>query len=167
MAFQGTLFNSVTLAFFQPDIILFFVLWLAMKRDFAEGGILTLILAYLVELKSGGPRGLFLIHYMTLFLVTRFLYRNFHVLTRRSLILIGVGASIVSRLGILFLMYLLNKADNLWFHTLQLLAPTAIIHGILIPFVFRALYRFDFWTFKNPEAEHRYERDLYLDGELI
>ena len=167
LAFQGTLFNSVSLAFFQPDMILFFVLWLGMKREFAEGGALTLILAYLVELKSGGPRGLFLIHYMVIFLVTRFLYRNFHVLTRRSLILIGVGSSIASRLGILFLMYLLNKADNLWFHTLQLLAPTAIIHGILIPFVFRGLYRFDFLTFKNPEAEHRYERDFYLDGEMI
>jgi len=120
-----------------------------------------------VELKSGSPRGLFLLHYMILYLITRFLYRNFQVLNRRSLVLIGVGASIISRLDILFLMYLLNKAENLWFHTLQLLAPTAIIHGVLIPFVFRFLYRFDLWTFKNPEAEHRYERDFYLDEEPI
>jgi hypothetical protein len=167
MALQGTLFNPVSLAFFQPDIILFIILWVAMKRAFTEGGIITLVLAYLAELKSGAPKGLFLIHYMLVFVITRFLHRNFHVLSRRSLILIGVGASIASRLDILFLMYLLNKAGNLWFHTLQLIAPTAIIHGILIPFVFRALYRFDYLTFKNPEAEHRYERDFHLDGEIL
>jgi hypothetical protein len=167
LALQGTLFNNVSLAFFQPDVILFLVLWLAMKRTFAEGGVLTLILAYLVELKSGVPQGLFLTHYMMIYLGTRFLYRNFRVWNRRSLILIGVGAAVISRLNILFLMYLLNKSDNLWFHTLQLLAPTAIIHGILIPFVFRFLHRFDFLTFKNPEAEHRYERDFHLDEEMI
>ena len=167
MALQSTLFNSISLAFFQPDIILLLVLWVSMKREFAEGGFLTLLLAYLVELKSSAPRGLFLIHYMLIYLISRFLYRNFQILNRKSLILIGVGTALVSHLNILMLMYLLNKSDNLWFHTLQLLAPTAIIHGLLIPFVFKFLYRFDFWTFKNPEAEHRYERDFYLDEEPV
>ena len=154
MALQGTLFNNSSLAFFQPDIILFLVLWLAMKRDFEEGGILTLVLGYLVELKF-------------IFLIARFLYKNFQVLNRRSLILVGIGASLFSRLDILFILYLLNKADNEWFHTLQLLAPTMIVHAALIPFVFKFLYRFDFWTLKNPEAEHRYERDFYLDEEPV
>lgn len=167
MAVQTTLFNSSALGFFKPDVILLLVLWVAMKREFLEGGLLTLTFAYLVELKSGVPQGLFLIHYMFLYLVTRFLYRNFQVLNRRSLIMIGVGASVVSHLNLLFLMYLLNKSENLWFHTLQLLAPTAIVHGILIPFAFRFLYHFDNWTFKNPEAEHRYERDFYLDEEPV
>ena len=167
MALQGTLFNNSSLAFFQPDIILFLVLWLAMKRDFEEGGILTLVLGYLVELKSAAPRGIFLTNYMFIFLIARFLYKNFQVLNRRSLILVGIGASLFSRLDILFILYLLNKADNEWFHTLQLLAPTMIVHAALIPFVFKFLYRFDFWTLKNPEAEHRYERDFYLDEEPV
>lgn len=167
MALQSTLFNTVTLAFFQPDIILFLVLWAAMKREWAEGGILTLLFAYLAELKSGAPRGLFLAHYMAIYLCTRFLYRNFHVLNRRSLIMIGVTSSVISHLGILILMHLLNKSENLWFHTVQLLAPTAIVHGLLIHWVFRLFHRFDFMTFKNPEAEHRYERDFYLDEEPV
>jgi len=167
MALQSTLFNSSALAFFKPDVILFLVLWVSMKREWLEGGILTLVFAYLVELKSGAPKGLFLIHYMLIYLITRFLYRNFQVLNQRSLIFIGVGAAFFSHLNLLFLMFMLNKSENLWFHTLQLLAPTAIIHGILIPFVFRFLYNFDNWTFKNPEAEHRYERDFYLDEEPI
>lgn len=167
MALQATLFNNTSFAFFQPDIILFIVLWLAMKREFGEGGVLTLVLGYLAELQSGAPKGIFLINYMLIFLVARFLYKNFQVLNRRSLILVGIGASLFSRLDILFILYLVNKADNEWFHTLQLLAPTMIIHGALISFVFRLLYKFDFWTLKNPDAEYRYERDFYLDEEPV
>jgi cell shape-determining protein MreD len=167
LALQSTLFSNSTMAFFQPDIIVFLVLWMAMKRDFGEGGTLTLVFGYLVELKSAAPRGLFLTNYMFLFLITRFLYKNFQVVNQRALIMIGIAAAIFSQLDILFILYLLNKADNQWFHTLQLLAPTAIVHGALIPFVFRGLYKFDFITLKNPEAEHRYERDFYLDEEPV
>jgi hypothetical protein len=167
MALQSTLFNSPTLAFFKPDVILFLVLWVAMKREMFEGGVLTLLFSYLIELKSGVPQGLFLIHYMFVFLTTRFLYGKFQVMNRRSLILIGTSAAVFSHLNLLFLMYLLNKSENLWFLTIQILAPTAIVHGALIPLVFKFLYHFDHWTFKNPEAEHRYERDFYLDEEPI
>jgi cell shape-determining protein MreD len=167
LALQATLFSNPAIAFFQPDMIIFLVLWVAMKRSFGEGGALTLVFGYLVELKSAAPRLLFLNNYMFLFLIARFLYKNFQVVNRRTLILIGIASALFSRLDILFILYLLNKADNEWFHTVQLLAPTAIVHGALIPFVFRGLYKFDFITLKNPEAEHRYERDFYLDEEPV
>ena len=167
LALQATLFSNQTVAFFQPDILLFLVLWVGMKREFGEGGILTLVFGYLVELKSGAPRGLFLTNYMFIYLMTRVFYKNFQVVNRRTLVLIGIAAALFSQLNILFILYLLNKADNQWFHTIQLLAPTAIVHGVLIPFVFRALYKYDFITLKNPEAEHRYERDFYLDEEPV
>jgi rod shape-determining protein MreD len=167
LSLQGTLFNQPSLAFFQPDMILFLVLWAAMKREFLEGGILTLLFGYLVEIKSGAPQGLFLCTYMALFLFARFLYRNFQVLNRRSLVLVGIGAALMSQLMILLILSLLDKADNQWFHTLQLLAPTAITHGLFIPFVFRFLHRFDARTLKSPDAEYRYERDFHLDEEPI
>jgi cell shape-determining protein MreD len=167
LTFQSTFFTNQTFAFFQPDAILFLVLWMAMKREFTEGGILTLVFGYCVELQSGAPQGLFLTNYMFIYLAMRFLYKNFQILNRRSLIMLGIGTAIFSRINILFILYLLNKADNQWFHTVQLLAPTAIIHGALIPFVFRFLHHFDMWTLKNPDAEHRYERDFYLDEEPV
>ena len=152
LALQATLFSNKTIAFFQPDMMVFLVLWVAMKREFGEGGVLTLVFGYIVELKSAAPRGLFLTNYMFLFLITRFLYKNFQVVNRRALVLIGIAAAVFSQLDILFILYLLNKADNQWFHTLQLLAPTAIVHGALIPFVFKALYKFDFITLKKPRG---------------
>ena len=167
LTLQSTLFTNRTLAFFQPDAVLFMVLWVAMKREFAEGGFLALLFGYCVELQSGAPAGLFLADYMCVFLIARFLYQNFHILNRRTLIMVGIVASVFSRLNILFILYLMNKAENEWFHTLQLLAPSAIIHGALIPVVFQFLHRFDLWTLKNPEAEHRFERDFFLDEEII
>ena len=138
-----------------------------MKREFTEGGILTLLFGYCVEINSAAPQGLFLTNYMFLFLMGRFLNKNFHVLNRRTLVMVAIGAAIFSRVDILFILYLLNKADNQWFHTLQLLAPTAIIHAALVIPIFQFLHRFDFWTLKNPDAEHRFERDFYLDEDPI
>jgi hypothetical protein len=167
LSLQGTLFNNPSLAFFQPDIILFLVLWAAMKREFLEGGLLTLAFGHLVEIKSAAPAGLFLCTYMALFLTARFLYRNFQVLNKRSLVVVGIGAAVMTQLMILLVLFLLDKADNQWFHTLQLLAPTSIAHGLLIPFVFRFLHTFDYRTLKSPDAEYRYERDFHLDEEPI
>ena len=167
LTLQSTLFTNQTLAFFQPDAVLFLVLWVAMKRDFTEGGILTLIFGYCVELQSGAPSGLFLADYMFIFLIARFLYQNFHVLNKKTLIMVGIITSVFSRLNILFILYLMNKAENEWFHTIQLLAPSAIIHAVLIILVFPLLHKFDMWTLKNPDAEHRFERDFFLDEEII
>ncbi len=167
MALQSTLFTNPTLSFFQPDCILFMVIWLGMKRDFYEGGILTLILGYFVELHSAAPKGIFLCNYMAVFLLARILNKNFQVMKKKTLITVGIGAAIFSRLDLLFILYLLNKADNQWFHTLQLLAPSAIIHGLLVIIIFQLLYRFDNWTLKNPDAERRFEKDFYLDEEPV
>jgi hypothetical protein len=81
--------------------------------------------------------------------------------------MVGFGASIFTQMTILLILAALDKADNQWLHTLQLLAPSAITHGLLIPFVFRFLHQFDYRTLKSPDAEYRYERDFHLDEEPI
>ena len=108
LALQSTLFTNPTLSFFQPDCILFVVLWLAMKRTFYEGGFITLLLGYFVELHSGAPKGVFLLNYMFIFLITRILNKNFQVLKRRTLILLGIGTAIFSRLDLLFILFLIR-----------------------------------------------------------
>ena len=167
LTLQSTLFNHPTLKFFQPDAVLFMVLWVGIKRTFVEGGILTLIFGYYVEILSGAPQGLFLANYMMLFLGMRFMNQNFQILNRRTIVLLGMGASLVSRINILFILFLINKADNQWFHTIQLLAPTAIIHALIAVPIFRLFYRFDDWTLKNPESEHRFENEYHLDEEWV
>jgi rod shape-determining protein MreD len=167
LTLQSTLFTHPALRFFQPDLVLFLVLWVGVKRSFVEGGWLTLGFGYLVELLSGAPQGLYLTVYTLIYFATRMLNQNFQILNRRTITLLGIGTSVLARLLVLLILFVLDKADNKWFHTLQLLAPTAIIHGVLVGWFFRMFYRFDDWTLKNPEAEHRYESEYYLDEEWV
>jgi rod shape-determining protein MreD len=167
MVIQSTLFTSYPLTFLQPDGILLLTLWISMRRNFTEGGLLVLMLGYLIEIHSSAPRGMYMTHGIFIFLMTHFLSKNFHVLNKRSLILVGASMAVLSRLIILFILYLLNRADNEWRYSIQLILPSAIIHGALIPFAFQFFHRFDLWTLKNPKAEHRHEQDYYLDEEFI
>ena len=167
MTLQSTLFNHPSIAFFQPDFLIFFTLWVSVRRSFIEGGILTLLFGYLVEIHSAAPQGFFLCVYMTIFLSARFLQQQFQISNKRMLVLVGIGFSIFMRLLVLFILYLLNKAGNLWQHTLQLLAPTILSHGLLVYFTFKLLQRFDNWTLKNPDAERHHERNFHLDEEFV
>ena len=167
MTIQSTFFTSYPLSFFQPDGVLLLLIWISMKRNFTEGGIMALLLGYSMELHSASPKGLYLTEAMFIFLLTHFMYRNFQVLNKRTLMVIGAGLSVLSRIAVLFILFILNKAENEWQYTLRLLAPTALVHALLIPFVFQFLHRFDIWTLKNPNAEHQHEQDFYLDEEFI
>lgn len=167
LTIQSTLFNHPSIAFFQPDLLIFFTIWASIRRNFIEGGILTLLFGYLVELHSAAPQGFFLCTYMALYLLARFLYQQFQISSQKVLLLVGIGFSVAMRLLILFILYLLNRSENVWHHTLQLLAPTILSHGILIFVVFKILQRFDNWTLKNPDAERHHERNFHLDEELV
>ncbi len=167
MTLQSTLFTSYPFTFFQPDGILLMIIWIGMKRQFTEGGILTLFLAYGMELHSASPRGIYLADAMMVFLLTHFLYRNFQVIHLKTLLLLGAGFSVLSRLFILFELYYLNKAGNEWIYTLRLLAPTAIIHACVIPIIFKIFHKLDHWTLKNPHAEYQHEQDYSLDEDFI
>ena len=167
LTLQSTLFNYPSIAFFQPDLLIFFTLWAAVRRNFIEGGILTLLFGYLVEIYSAAPQGFYLCTYMTIYLLARFLYQQFQISNKKVLVLVGIGFSILLRLIVLFILYLLNRSENVWHHTLQLLAPTVLSHAILIFFTFRVLQRFDNWSLKNPDAERHHERNFHLDEELV
>lgn len=164
---QTTLFTQYPIVFFQPDTLLILLLWVSMRRSFVEGGILALLLGHLAEIHSAAPRGLFLVHSMTFFLLIHFFNHQFQVLHKKSLPILGALSSVFSHLLILFILFLLNKAENQWLYTLRLLAPSAITHALIIGPLFRLLQRFDYWTLKSANAEHQYERDFYLDEEFI
>lgn len=167
LTIQSTLFNHPSIAFFQPDFLIFFTLWVAIRREFIEGGILTLLFGYLVELHSAAPQGFFLCVYMSMYLLARFLYQQFQISNNKVLALVGIGFSVFMRLITLFILFLLNRSNNVVHHTLQLLAPTIMSHGILIFITFKVLNRFDNWTLKNPDAERHHERNFHLDEELV
>ena len=72
---QTSLFSFWPLNYLQPDIVLFIVVWAALRRNFWEGGWITLFVADFAELHSAAPQGMFMITYMLVFLLVRGLSR--------------------------------------------------------------------------------------------
>jgi len=167
LTLQSTLLYLPSIAFFQPDLLIFFVLWVATKRTFIEGGILTLSFGYLAELYSAAPQGFYLCTYMAMYFIARVLYQQFQISNKKVLVLVGIGFSVILRMITLFILFLLNRSENVWHHTLQLLAPTILSHAVLIIYIFRILQQFDNWSLKNPDAERHHERNFHLDEELV
>lgn len=149
VAVQTSLFSFWPLSYLMPDIVLIVVVWMALKRSFAEGGILTLIVADFAEMHSAAPQGLFLITYMTVFLGVRGLARLIVIPNLQSLILATLFASLVWKLESLGVLYLLGAGSNQWRHTLLYLFPGAVIEGLLSIWVYRGLDAYDRATFKT------------------
>ncbi len=164
VAIQSSLFNSYPLMYLQPDVVLVAVVWSALRRDFAEGGVLTLILANIAEIHSGAPQGLYLACYMAVYLAIRILSRFFLFPNLTSYIGLTLGASIFWKLLSLFILHLLGLSANQWRHTLVLLLPGAVMVGIVSIWLFRFFERFDWVTYKNPKAKHA-DDDILIDEE--
>jgi hypothetical protein len=163
VALQTSLFNSYPFEYLQPDVVLVAVIWCALKREFTEGGILTLILADIAEIHSSSPAGLFMISYMLVYLGVRLANRLLVLPTFSSLITLTLCASVAWKLGNLAVLDMMGLSGNQWRHTLVLLLPGAVVQGVLAIWVFRWLERFDWLTFKNERARAQLEDELQLE----
>jgi hypothetical protein len=167
VAIQTSLFNSYPLEYLQPDLILLLVIWCGLKREFAEGGILTLILANIAEIHSAVPQGGFLVTYMTLYLLIRSISRLFVIPNLSALIILTLAASVYWKLALLGVLHLLGLSDNQWQHTLIFLLPGAVMQGALGIWVYRWLEQFDLMTFKNERDRSALEDELQLDNDRL
>ncbi len=162
LTLQSTLFNWGILQWLHPDFVLILVIWLALKREFTEGGILTILLASFAEVHSAAPRGVFLFDYMLIFLSIRAFSKMFVVYHIRQWIGVTALCSAVWLIGNAFLVFFL-KGQGIGFVSLlaslvQNLLPTAIASYWLYPF----MDRFDTLTFKKREREHTLEDDIQI-----
>lgn len=165
ISLQTSLFSSYPLLYLQPDVVLLAVIWCALRRDFTEGGVLTLIFAGIAEIHSGAPKGLFLSAYMAIYLTIKGMSKVLVIPGLSVLVGLTLFASIVWKLVILWILYLMDAAENQWRHTLALLLPGAVMEGIVGTWVYRWLDQFDWKTFKNPRARAAVEEGLQLDEE--
>jgi cell shape-determining protein MreD len=162
---QTSLFAPAQLYVFQPDVLLLFLIWVGLKRDFTEGGILTLILGEIAEVHSSGTRGLLLIQSMTVFLIVRACARLLALPRQSSWILLTLGLAIFSKFLLVFLVQVLGLGPAPWRHTFILLFPSSVTTSLLALVGFRWLDRFDFLTFKSEKARQSVEDELQIEGE--
>jgi len=165
VAIQTSLFNSYPFNYLQPDIVLIAVFWCAQRRKFTEGGILTLILAEIAEAHTAAPQGLFLISYMTVFLLARLATRYLVISNLSSLVMLTMAASVVWKATYMLVLYLLGVSSNQWRHLIVLLLPGAVMAGVTAIWVYRWLEQFDRLTFKDPKNQSLFEDELRLEGD--
>lgn len=167
LGLQSHFFETIPFNYFQPECVIFFAVWFALKRELLEGGILTLFAAYITELQSTAPKGILMAAALSVFLVLRFV-NNAVQLTTKSQLVVGVALSaVLYRLAILVGLSYLNAFDNDIWTTIRLLGPTTLTHTALaLPFL-TLFQRVDQTTLKDPRAAVRMESDYYIDEELI
>lgn len=167
IALQTSLFNSYPFMYLQPDLVLICVIWCALKRPFVEGGILTLLFADMAEIHSATPQGLFLMSYMTVFILVRGLARYVVVPHLSGMVMVALASSIAWKVIYLSILSMMDLAENQWRHTLVLLLPGAVMVGVASVWVFRWLEKFDWVTFKDPRAQKALEDEYQLEVEAL
>lgn len=167
VAVQSSLFNSYPLLYLQPDFVLLAVIWCALRRDFAEGGILTIIFANIVEIHSGCVQGLYMIIYMSIYLLVKGAVKVFVIPNLSALTMLTMGVSIYSKLACLGVIYLLNIPSDQWTHVLTFSLPGAVMAGITGIWIYGWLEKFDFVTYKNARARQALEDEMQLDTETF
>lgn len=165
IAVQSSLFASWPLLYLQPDIVLLAVVWCALRRNFTEGGAITLIAAEMSEIHSATPQGLYLICYMTVFLLVRSASRFLVIPSLFSYAMLTLASSVAWKLTGLIVLYLLGASGNQWKHTLTFVFIGAAVEGVISIWVYKWLEKFDWVTFKNARAEHALDEELQLNSE--
>lgn len=165
VALQSSLFASGWVRHFQPDFVLILVVWLGLRRGFAEGGIMTLLLANLNEIHTAAPQGLFLIGYMLVYFAVRIITRLFVIPHLFSYSLLAGGCAIFFRVVCMIVLYLLGSLSFHWRYGLSSIVLTAIAQTAFSTWIFRWLDRFDWLTYKNSKAARIMDEELQLEGE--
>ncbi len=165
IAIQTSLFGWPPLSYFQPDIILMIVIWCALKRTFAEGGILTLLLGNIAEIHSSSPQGAMMLIYMLIYLGVRAAIQVIVLPNRSALVMFTLVASILWKGLMLGLMLALGATLSSWKHVLIFVFPGAAIEAAVAIWVYPGLDRFDWITFKSSRAQQILEDELQLEGE--
>lgn len=157
LAVQSSVFLLPWLRALQPDLVLLAVLWMAWRRGFVEGGVLTLLFAYCAELHSAVPQGLFLSGYMLIYLIARYTAHVFQIPHLKSYLVVTFIASITWKLTVLSILQMLSPGPDKWGHTLYLLIPGGMVEVFLGSILYRALDRLDRAMFKRVIADEENE----------
>ncbi len=160
---QTALFSSGIIHPLQPDIMLFAIIWCALRRHFAEGGIMTLIMSNITEIHSGSPQGVIPLTSMLIYLLVRWLSRFIVLQNTIHYTILTISCLVLAKLTRSAILLLLGASHPSLTTFLTSLMLSALVEATLSLWIYRWLEVFDWVTFKNQRAEHE---DIYLAAEL-
>ena len=156
-AIQSSLFGLWPLSLLKPDVLLWAVVWCALRREFIEGGILALVLSQIEELHSAEPSGLAFVTNMFVFLAVHFANRVLVIPNLRAYATVTGLGFIAKKIVALILLGALGAYSGstmgAWKETAFWIVPRAAWEAFLGFWVFRGLELFDFATFKSERSE--------------
>ncbi len=165
LAIHSALFNFSLLRFLQPNITVAMVIWFALRRNFLEGGVLTLIIAEICEIHSATPQGFFLIQLMLVYLILR-LADKYLVIpqTHGWAVLAAIVATGIQLLNLLSFYWMEIGSSPLL--ALVVRAPIAVGTTSLASYwIFKGLHKLDWVTFKSAQARAAADEELLIDSE--
>ncbi|MBL7714631.1 MAG: rod shape-determining protein MreD [Bdellovibrionales bacterium] len=164
VALQTSLFQLPLMKTLQPDWVLLAVVWCGLERSFYEGGILTLIFAYLMEIHSAAPQGTFLLTYILVFFLIRIAAHALVLPNRSSLVLLCMGSVAAWKILNLALLGYLGLGTAPLHHFFINLIPSALATGASAWFLLPWLEWFDRKTYKSHRAFHLLDDEIIWDG---
>jgi hypothetical protein len=165
MGILSTLFSTSALEYLKPDLVLLLVLYVALRRSFAEGGILSLCFGYLAELHSTLPKGGGLAIAMGLFLSIHVLRRYLLIPVLRPPLWIFPFSTLIGKVALLGVLQALGLAHSQWKQTLLWIGLDMLIDSLVGIWLFPILGKFDWHTFKDPRALQAMDGELVLEEE--
>lgn len=163
LALETALFHIVHFTAFQPDLWVIAVVWAALKRGFIEGGILTLVLAHIVEIHTASPQGLVLCTAMGTFLLIRWMAKLFVLPGQSAWVSLVILAGLLSRFSGLAILQSTGHAQVVWSDMLLRALPGLGVLGVIATWAFPRLERFDWVTFKNRRAKQALADEMPLE----
>jgi hypothetical protein len=162
IALQTSLFNAWPASYFQPDTVLWIVIWCSLKRNFEEGACIVLIIAEIAEIHSAAPQGTWMLCYMAVFLILRAISQFTLIPTFFSYTSVTCCAFFLLKISHFLVLNLLGSHINE--QHFSFMATTAAVETLAAPWIYRHLHQFDVLTFKNPQADREETSPLNTEG---
>ncbi|MEK6706752.1 MAG: rod shape-determining protein MreD [Bdellovibrionota bacterium] len=167
LAVQSALFSPWPLRYLQPDAVAILCIWCAFRRNFTEGGILTLISGEMAEIHSSATQGVHLMGYMLVYVSVRAADRLFVLRTLKSYVIVSILAIFGLKLFNMLVGNMLGMPANPTKFALPLAMLRSIVQGGLGFWIYRWLEKLDHFTYRSAEAGRADDDELLLDGDAF
>jgi len=142
LTLQSTLLASLHIQRIRPDLVLILTLYLGLFYSPVSGGILVLLLGFLMDLFSGNSFGLYTLSRPFIFYVAQFSRGRFYLESYRSQFLFVFILGLVEGLLIFFLLNVLNPvpSGHLYPLLVSFLLPQSFLTGLITPILFTLIH---------------------------
>ncbi len=142
IVFQSTLLHQF-FGIYKPNLLVILIAYLALNRFSIEGGILSFLMGYLVELNSGAPFGLYSCIFVATYYLTKVLCQGLLIDMVLSQMGLVVLSSLIFKLSFWAVLSIYQPLRETFFVSFLSLVSMIFLNFLLTPIVFFSLALWD------------------------